>query len=196
MKQALSLLTLGSLLWLLPLRPSYALPGERTEAVAAWIAANPALRPILSDGLTVQRTDTAAQRFLFRASVFPPGRLTALGNPGIIRSQSFFIYDQINGVSIERLEQSLRDIYGVNIYRDYDRADTVLYYPTSEALEMSRRLNLPGVYAKQGELRVGVRYAYWVELNRDQEGNSHSGKMTIFLKADLDKLTLELQSWQ
>lgn len=192
MKYSLSLITLGTLFSLLNPLPSLALPGERTETVAAWIAGNPVLRPVLSDGLSVQRTDTAAERFLFRASIFPPGRITALANPGVIRSESFFIYDQVNGVSQDRIEQSLRDIYGVNIYQDYDRADVIHYYPSSETLEMSRRLNLPGLYANKGEVRVGVRYAYWIQITMNADGQSYSGQMTVFLKSDLDKLLLEL----
>jgi hypothetical protein len=62
-----------------------ALPGQRTEAVAAWINANPTLRPAIGNGLRVTRSSTPAQRFTFQASVLPPGRLTLAKDQGTIR---------------------------------------------------------------------------------------------------------------
>lgn len=172
--------------------PAWSLPGQRTETVAAWIAGNPTLHPVESDGLTVRRTDTAAQRFEFRASVFPPGRINSLGNPGIIRSENFSLYDLINGVSTPRLEEALRVIYGLDIYSDYQNAQIVRVYPSAQTLEMSRRLNLPGLGGREGELRLGIRFAYWLELTTNEDGGSHSGQVTVFLKEDLQKMIREL----
>ena len=172
--------------------PVWGLPGQRTETVAAWIAGNPTLQPVNSDGLTVRRTDTAAQRFEFRASVFPPGRINFLANPGIIRSENFSLYDLINGVSIPRLEEALRVIYGLDIYSDYQNAQILRVYPSAQTLEMSRRLNLPGLRGREGQLRSGIRFAYWIELTITEDGSSHSGQMTIFLKEDLPKMMREL----
>ena len=172
--------------------PAWSLPGQRTETVAAWIAGNPTLRPANSDGLTVQRTDTAAQRFEFRASIFPPGRINFLANPGIIRSENFSLYDLINGVSIPRLEEALRVIYGLDIYTDYQNAQIVSIYPSASTLEMSRRLNLPGLGGKEGESRLGIRFAYWLELTNNEDGGAYSGQMTVFLKEDLQKIIREL----
>ncbi|MEA5469391.1 hypothetical protein [Spirulina sp. 06S082] len=173
--------------------PAWSLPGQRTETVAAWIAGNPTLQPSDSgDGLTVRRTDTAAQRFEFRASVLPPGRISFLGNPGIIRSENFSLYDLINGVSLPRLEEALRVIYGLDIYTDYQNAQIVRIYPSADTLEMSRRLNLPGLGGREGELRLGIRFAYWIELTKNEDSSSHSGQMTVFLKEDLPKMLREL----
>ncbi|MDB9312479.1 hypothetical protein PN462_05130 [Spirulina sp. CS-785/01] len=184
---------LGSLLCLGVLAtPSYALPGQRTETVAAWIAGNPALRPTARDGLTVKRTSTAAQRFEFRASIFPPGLVSSIGNPGTIRSETFSIVDRINGVSQMQLEQSLREIYGLDIYQDYLRGQILHSYHSEQTLEMSRRLALPGIAAQRGEIRLGEGFAYWVELTSNGEGEVYAGQLTVLLMEDVEKLEREL----
>ncbi len=48
--------------------------------------------------------------------------------------------------------------------------------------------------ALKGELRVGSRYAYWVEVARAKNGKAFTGQMTVFLKSDLDKLEEELRN--
>lgn len=188
-----SVLSLGILLALGTGRAD-ALPGQKTEEVSAWINANPTLRPSVGDGLQVQKYNTAAQRFTFQATVFPPGRVTFTRDPGTVRTESFSFYDMINGVTPERLRESLRIIYGMDIYQDYERAKLVYAYPTPETIDLSRRKNLPLLAAQQGELRLGERFAYWLEVTQTPEGKAFNGKVTVFLREDLDKLETELRN--
>ncbi len=175
-------------------RPAAALPGQRTETVRAWISAHPSLQPALGDGLTVEHANAGSQRFQFSASVLPPGRLSTVRNRGLIRSERFVLYDIINGVSAQRLADSLRVIYGLDIYRDYQQAQVVYAYPSAGQLELGRRLGLPGVGGSRGELRRGDRYAYWLELGVDPLGETVSGQITVFLRDDLGKIEAELRS--
>jgi hypothetical protein len=39
-----------------------------------------------------------------------------------------------------------------------------------------------------GEVRVGSRYAYWIELTRNPDGVAYNGRLTIFQVEDLDHL--------
>ncbi|MBD1834622.1 hypothetical protein H6F61_18435 [Cyanobacteria bacterium FACHB-472] len=188
----LSVLSLGILLALGASRAD-ALPGQRTEEVTAWINSNPTLRPAVGDGLIVQKSNTPAQRFTFQATVFPPGRITSIRERGTIRSERFNFYDQINGVTPERLKESLRVIYGPDIYQDYDRSRLVYEYPTPLSVDLSRRQALPLVRAQQGQLRLGERFAYWMEIVKTKEGKAYNGQMTVFLREDLDKMETELR---
>lgn len=188
-----SALSLGVLLGLTVGRAD-ALPGQRTEEVTAWINANPTLRPAVGDSLSVSRYNTAAQRFTFRASVSPPGRITLTRNPGTVRTESYYLYDMINGVTSDRLQESLRVLYGVDLYQDYERAQIVYKYPTPETIDQSRRQKLPLLAAQQGELRLGERFAYWMEVTQTPQGKAFNGQMTIFLREDLDKLETELRN--
>jgi hypothetical protein len=52
-----------------------ALPEQTADEVASWIQDHPTLQPAVKETLTVRKCDTAAQRFLFEASVLPPGKL-------------------------------------------------------------------------------------------------------------------------
>ncbi len=170
-----------------------ALPGETTDTVAAWINAHPTLRPGIGDGLLVQKTSTPAQRFTFQATVLPPGRVSLPRDRGTIRTERLTFYDMVNGVTPERLEESLRTIYGSTIYQDFDRASIVYYYPTPEIAELARRQNRPLLAARQGELRLGERFAYWWEITQTEEDKAINGQLTVFLKEDFDKLETELR---
>lgn len=170
-----------------------ALPGQRTETVAAWINANPTLRPSLGDGLRVTKSSTPAQRFTFQASVLPPGRLTLAKDRGTIRSERMTFYDRMNGVTLERLKESLRVIYGPTVYEDYNRATLVYDYPVSTTIDLSRRQNRPLLEQQQGELRVGERFAYWLEITNTERGKAFNGQITVFLKEDLNKIEAEVR---
>lgn len=170
-----------------------ALPGETTDTVASWINAHPTLRPGIGDGLLVQKTSTPAQRFTFQATVLPPGRLTLLTDRGTIRTERMSLYDRVNGVTRERLEESLRTIYGSLVYQDFDRASLVYSYPTPAISELARRQNRPLLAAQQGELRLGERFAYWWEVTKTEEDKAFNGQLTIFLKEDFNKLETELR---
>ncbi len=171
-----------------------ALPGQTTEEVSAWIKAHPTLRPRPGERFMVQKTDTAAQRFTFQASVLPPGRLTATNDRSQIRTERFSLFDAINGVSPERLQESLRVIYGLDIYQDFERAPVVYEYPSQSAINESRSANTAARQALQGQLRVGDRYVYWLEVAQAPGNKPISGQMTVLLRSDLDKLEAELRN--
>lgn len=170
-----------------------ALPGQSTEEVGTWIKAHPTLQPRSGEKLFVQKTDTAAQRFTFQASVLPPGRVEFSKDRGTIRSERISMYDAINGMSFARLQESLRVIYGLEIYQDYDRAQVVYQYPNQKVVNSARLAKTPIREALKGELRVGDRYVYWVEIAQPKTGKAFTGQMTVLLKTDLDKLENELQ---
>ncbi len=171
-----------------------ALPGQSTEEVSAWIKAHPTLRPRSGEQLFVQKTDTAAQRFSFQASVLPPGRIEFSKDRSRIRTERIAMYDAINGMTFARLQESLRVIYGLEIYQDYDRAQVVYQYPNQSVINSARFAKTPIREALKGELRVGDRYVYWVEIAEPKAAKAFTGQMTILLKTDLDKLERELQS--
>lgn len=171
-----------------------ALPGQRTEEVDTWIKAHPTLRPKSSERLFVQKSDTAAQRFSFQASVFPPGKVLFIQDRSRIRSERIAMYDAINGMTFDRLQESLRVIYGLDIYQDFNRAPVVYEYPNQSAINSARFAKTPIREALRGELRVGDRYAYWVEIAQPNTGKAFIGQMTILLKTDLDKLEAELRN--
>ncbi|ARV61739.1 hypothetical protein BZZ01_26730 [Nostocales cyanobacterium HT-58-2] len=171
-----------------------ALPGQPTEEVGAWIKAHPTLRPNIGERFFVQKTDTAAQRFSFQASVLPPGKVGFTQDSSKIRSERIAMYDAINGMTFERLQESLRIIYGLDIYQDFKSAQVVYEYPSQSAINSARFAKTPIREALQGQLRVGDRYAYWMEVAQPREGKAFTGQMTILLKSDLDKLKTELQN--
>jgi hypothetical protein len=188
-----SMLALSSAIAVCSVQSVQALPGESTEQVLSWMQSHPTLRPQAGETTIVRKSDTPAKRFTFQASVLPPGRISVPSNPGRIRSEHFTVYDQINGVPPNRLEEYLRDIYGLDIYQDYQLAETLYAYPQPETVELSRRLDQPGLAAQYGELRAGRRFAYWIEVAYTATGEPISGRVTVFLKEDLEKLIVELR---
>ena len=187
-----SVLSLGVLLTLGGNRAD-ALPGQSTDTVVAWINAHPTLRPGIGDGLLVTKSNTAAQRFTFQASVLPPGRVTFPRNRETIRSERISFYDMVNGVTPDRLKESVRVIYGPVIYQDYERARLVYDYPAPETIDLARRQNRPLLAQQQGQLLLGERYAYWMEITRTDSGKAFNGQLMVFLKEDVDKLETELR---
>ncbi len=174
--------------------PVKALPGESTEDVTTWIQAHPTLRPRQGERLFVSKSDTAAQRFTFQASVLPPGRVTFTKDRRTIRTEGMTMFDAVNGITLQRLEESLRVIYSLDVYQDYNDAQIVYQYPNQSAINTARLAKTPIREALQGELRVGDRYAYWVEIAQPKEGKAITGKITVLLKADADKLETELRT--
>lgn len=171
-----------------------ALPGQSTDTVVAWINAHPTLRPGIGDGLLVSKNNSAAQRFTFQASILPPGRITSPPvDTSTIRSERFYFYDRVNGVTPERLQESVRIIYGPAIYQDYERAKVVYEYPTPETVDLARRQNLPLLAQQQGKLLLGERYAYWMEVAKTNSGKAFNGQVTVLLKEDVNKLEIELR---
>jgi hypothetical protein len=176
--------------------PSHAeaLPGQATEEVGAWIKAHPTLKPSSGERFFIQKSDTAAQRFTFQASVLPPGAVGFPKDRSQIRTERLAMYDAINGMSFERLQESLRIIYGLDIYQDFKQAQSIYVYPNQSAINSARLAKTPIREALRGELRVGDRYAYWMEIAKPKTGKAYTGQMTVFLKTDLDKLEAELRN--
>ncbi len=192
-KSVLKYLILAFSLFILPSQ-AQALPGQPTEEVGAWIKAHPTLRPRSGEKFFVKKADTAAQRFTFQASVLPPGKITFSKDRSKIRTERIAMYDGINGISLERLGESLRVIYGLDIHQDFQSAQVVYEYPNQSAINSARFAKTPIREALRGELRVGDRYAYWVEIAKPRDGKAFTGQMTVFLKSDLDKLESELRN--
>ncbi|WP_353929192.1 hypothetical protein WJM97_12765 [Okeanomitos corallinicola TIOX110] len=174
--------------------PAQALPGQSTEKVTAWIQAHPTLRPRSGEKLFVSKSDTAAQRFTFQASVLPPGKVTFTKDRSKIRTETMTMYDGVNGVTTNRLEESLRIIYGTDIYQDYNRAQIIYEYPDQSTVNRARLARTPIREALQGELRLGDRFAYWIEIAQPKNSKALSGRVTVLLKSDLDKLEAELKT--
>ena len=171
-----------------------ALPGQSVDEVKIWIQGHPTLQPASGEKLLIRKADTAAQRFIFQASILPPGRIGSPANAAFIRSEQISFFDIINGVTRNRLEESLRTIYGPEIYQDYEQARIVVTYPGVEEINRSRNQPNQLLTALQGELRMGDRYAYWVEIVRIKRGVNYSGQLTILEKRDVEKLATELRN--
>jgi len=155
-------------------RPVMAIPGQSVQEAIAWIRANPTLQPAPGERLMVRKYDTPAKRFTFQAFLLPVGRLTAGATTGVIRSEEILLVDLVNGVDRDRLSESLRAIYGANIHQDYRQAKVI----RTDA---------------NNELREGDFFAYRVELFPNQNGFADSGRISVFLRADLAKLQTELE---
>ncbi|MDD1416398.1 hypothetical protein MEN41_17790 [Dolichospermum sp. ST_con] len=174
--------------------PVKALPGDSTEEVTSWIQAHPTLQPRQGERLFISKSDTAAQRFTFQASVLPPGRIIFTKDHATIRTEGMTMFDAVNGITLQRLEESLRVIYSLDVYQDYNDAQIVYQYPNQSNISTSRLAKTPIREALQGELRLGDRYAYWVEIAKPSGKKAIVGNITVLLKADLGKLETELRT--
>ncbi|WP_017711791.1 hypothetical protein [Prochlorothrix hollandica] len=170
-----------------------ALPGESVRDVEAWIQAHPTLQPAPGETLRVRKENTAAQRFTYEASMWAPGRLTSRTTWGQIRSESITLFDVVNGINQDRMEESLRVVYGLDIFQDYSRGAIVYRYPQAVADSRVRSQLTPLQLARQGELRLGDRYGYWLEIVNNPDGTAYNGSITVFLKDDIDKVESELR---
>ena len=191
----LSLLALGMGLpcWF-SAAPSYGVPGYSVDEVKTWMQGHPTLRADRREGLRVHRADVPSRRFTFQASVFPIGGLGLSSNSAgqlsssspqrdlsKVRREEFILVDYDEPVSLERLEDALRTLYGPDMYADYRRARATYEYSGS----VNNRL--------QGEVRVGNLYAYWIELTSDTNGVVTTGKLNVILTEDVDHLQSYLQ---
>ncbi|NER82797.1 MAG: hypothetical protein F6K42_25230 [Leptolyngbya sp. SIO1D8] len=184
-------INLGLMLWIASAVSARAVPGDSVTNVEAWIQAHPTLRPAPNETLVVNRADTPARRFTFRAMIFPVSGMAA-GNgelEGIIRTEQITLVDTVDGVTAAQLEESLRAIYDAAIYNDYRRARILHRYPTDEGLEF-----VDADVMRQGELREGDRFGYWVDLTGEPGGFAYNGTVTVFLKEDLPALQTQLES--
>jgi hypothetical protein len=182
--------TLLGLSWITFWVPSvHALPGESVETVAAWIAAHPTLRPRPTEILVVNRFETPARRFTFRATIFPiTGLIPGTSLQRVIRTEQITLVDTVDGTSANRLEESLRVIYDANLYSDYQLAEVVYRYPNSFSPFPTNEAIL-----RLGELRLGDRYGYWLELTSNQSGFVYSGTLSVVALEDVPRLKARLQ---
>ncbi|MBT9313129.1 hypothetical protein [Leptothoe kymatousa] len=176
--------------WCLLCGPSYALPGQSVDDAKTWMQGHPTLQADRQEGLRVHRVDVPSRRFTFQASVFPIGGFQASGGNGVwpnqraninvVRREEFILVDYDEPVTLERLEESLRTIYGADIYADYRRAE---------------RLNSYGIapFSTEGDVRLGNLYAYWLEITADDSGAPAIGKFNVVLPEDVDRLQAYLQ---
>jgi len=174
-------------------RPAQALPGETVREVQAWIQAHPTLLPAPGETLVIRKSDTAAQRFSFEASIFPPFPLDTPKGSRVIRHESIELFDMINGVTPARLAESLRVVYGVDLAQDFERARVIYRYPQNLQIDRLQQQLTPIQQARQGELRLGDRYGYWLEIVQTPEGRPYNGQIVVLLKEDIDGLETQLR---
>ncbi|PSN10538.1 hypothetical protein C7271_25885 [filamentous cyanobacterium CCP5] len=101
----------------------------------------------------------------------------------MIRTEELTLFDQVNGVDRDRLEESLRAIYGPAVYTDYQQAQLLYAYPSAETPPPAN-----SEIVLLGEVLEGDRYAYWLELAANPQGVVYSGRAIVFLKEDLPLL--------
>ena len=170
-----------------------ALPGQSVRDAQAWIQAHPTLKPLPGETLVVRKADTAAQRFSFKSSIFPPFPVSTPQGSRVIRHESIELFDMINGVSAVRLEESLRVVYGLDVFQDYDRGAVLYRYPAPQTLDRLRSQVTSIQQARQGQLRLGDRFGYWMEIVQTPEGRPYNGQMVVFLKEDLAGVEAQLR---
>ncbi len=190
-KRWIAALTIGAGLGLSSI--AQALPGQGSDEVLQWMKSNPGIRPSVGEKLTIRRNNGPSQRMSFEASLLAPGRITPLNSSGRIRSETLTLFDMLYGVSEARLEESIRSVYGLEVHRDFQKAQVIYSYPSAIAENQAIRANQPIAAALKGELRKGDRYAYWVEILRNREGLNYGGKVVVFLAEDLPKVESEIK---
>ncbi len=174
-----------------------ALPGQSVDEVAAWMQAHPTLRAEPRERLSLRRSDTPARRYTFHASVVGPG--TGTGSPGdsllrssrqpvMVRSEKFTLVDMVNGVSVTRLEDALRSLYGAEVYADYRRSQSALIYSSSRPEDWGTQR------AAQAQISEGNLYGYLIEVIPDADGTLSTGSVTVMLKEDTPSLAEALRN--
>lgn len=162
-------------------QPSEAIPGQSATVAESWIRNNPTLNPAPNERLSINRTPSPGQRFSFQATLFPVAGTMPADARRTIRTERFTLVDHANAITVDRLEESLRLIYGPQIFNDYRQGEILFEYPTDQA-GPNPNLTLVGV------VRSGERFAYWYELAYGESGTPYLGRMVVFLKEDLPLL--------
>lgn len=178
-------------LWGMGMPQAIAIPGQPLALAEVWIRNHPTLRPRPQERFIINRSETPARRFRFRASVVP---VTGLGTPfpalGIIRTEEITFTDvTATGVTTTQLEESLRVIYDVALYNDFRRSRSLLRYDTAQfpVGDLRTRSRI------RGELRQGERFGYWLEVEGPPLGIANRGTIAVFLLEDLETLQASLQ---
>ena len=172
-----------------------AIPGQPVDEAKAWMQAHPTLRALPNERLSIRRNDTPSRRYTFHGSTFGPagGGATLLerglnSGPLLVRSEKFTLVDLITGVSVAKLEDALRMLYGAQVYADYRRAASVMVYSPGRAEDRGTARS-PRAQLTEGEL-----FAYIVEVIPDVDGTIHTGTVTVMLKEDIPPLKAALEA--
>ncbi|MEL6606533.1 MAG: hypothetical protein AAFP20_25420 [Cyanobacteria bacterium J06614_10] len=179
-------LTLSSL-WLGLSTAAQALPGQTMNEAEAWMQAHPTLRAHPSERLSIRRSETPSQRYTFHGSVFAPSGTSnqsllirrQSGEALVVHSEKFTLVDIVRGVSVPRLEDALRSIYGAEVFADYRRAQTLVVYSPDRAEERGTAI------ATRSHLLEGDLYGYLIEVLPDDNGNEQTGSVTVMLRENL-----------
>ncbi|MGB5971888.1 MAG: hypothetical protein WBG38_01145, partial [Nodosilinea sp.] len=164
-------------------------PGQTANRATTWIRNNPTLKPAANERLTINRMVAPGQRFTFQALVFPVSGVAPAPNRLQIRTERFSLTDHANPIDGDRLDESLRAIYGQEIFNDYRQAEVLIRYPARGARPAAA--DNPNLVLR-GEVREGEQFAYWQEIAYDRAGTAYLGRMAVFLKADLPALQTQL----
>jgi hypothetical protein len=171
-----------------------ALPGQSVAEAEAWMQAHPTLRADPRENLAIRRNDTPSRRYTFHGSVYGPGgghqSLLARrnsGQPTMVRSEKFTLVDLISGVSVERLENALRTLYGAEVFADYRRSQTVLVYSPGRPEDRGTQR------ASRAQVSEGELYAYIVEVIPNPDGTVNTGTVSVMLREDLPALQAALR---
>ena len=172
-----------------------AIPGQTVDEARAWMQAHPTLRSLPNERLSLRRNDTPARRYTFNGSIFGPAGGTGQtllerglnSGPMLVRSEKFTLVDLINGVSVSKLEDALRMLYGAQVFADYRRAESVLVYSPGRTEDRGTARS-PRAQITEGDL-----YAYIIEVIPDVDGTIHTGTVTVMLKEDVPPLKAALE---
>lgn len=182
--------------WASLITTAQALPGQSVDEAEAWMQAHPTLRATPRERLSIRRNDTPSRRYTFHGSVFGPNGSTGdslllrrrSGEQIIVRSEKFTLVDIISGVSIDRLENALRTIYGAEVFADYRRSQSVLVYSPSRPEDRGTQR------AARSQLYEGNLYAYIVEVIPNPDGTIHTGSISVMVKEDVPALETALRN--
>ena len=182
-------------IWLGLAGTAAAIPGQSAQEAEAWMQAHPTLRARPGENLSLRRNNTPSRRYTFHASVFRPGSTGGSlllrrnsGQPMVVRSEKFTLVDIVSGVSIARLEDALRTIYGAEVYADYRRSQSVLVYSPGRPEERGTQR------ASRAQLFEGDLYAYLIEILPNPDGTVTTGGVTVMLKEDIPALREALRN--
>lgn len=172
-----------------------AIPGQPVDEAKAWMQAHPTLRALPNERLSLRRNNTPSRRYTFHGSIFGPAggsgqTLLERGldsGPMIVRSEKFTLVDLISGVSVSKLEDALRMLYGAQVFADYRRSESVLVYSPGR-VEDRGTARSPRAQLSEGEL-----YAYIVEVIPNVDGTIQTGTVTVMLKEDIPLLKAALE---
>ena len=200
-----ALATIGAAvgIWSGSARTASAIPGQPVDEAKAWMQAHPTLRALPNERLSLRRSDTPARRYTFHGSIFGPAGGSGqtllergldsglmpgqMSGPIVVRSEKFTLVDLINGVSVSKLEDALRMLYGAQVFADYRRAESVLVYSPGRTEDRGT------ARAPRAQITEGALYAYIIEVTPDVDGTIHTGTVTVMLKEDIPPLRAALE---